>query len=67
MTQARINGDPKYESSPLVASFDVSVQDMERLSNTFQQVILYYVTPILALIVGIVIYVESKRGRKKKK
>ncbi|CAN5372082.1 hypothetical protein BH18THE2_BH18THE2_33450 [soil metagenome] len=65
--QVKINGDPKYESSPLVASFDVSVQNMEKLSNTFQQVILYYVTPILALIVGIVIYIESKRGRKTKK
>ena len=65
--QAKISGDPKYESSPLVANFDVSVQNMEKLSNTFQQVILYYVTPILALIVGIVIYIESKRGRKTKK
>ena len=65
--QVKINGDPKYEFSPLVASFDVSVQNMEKLSNTFQQVILYYVTPILALIVGIVIYIESKRGRKTKK
>jgi hypothetical protein len=65
--QAKINGDPKYESSPLIASFDVSVQNMEKLSNIFQHVILYYVNPILALIVGIVIYTESRRGRNTKK
>jgi hypothetical protein len=62
--QAKINGDPKYESRPLIASFDVSVRDMQKMMNSFQQLMLFYVTPILAGIVGIIIYAENKRGRK---
>jgi hypothetical protein len=64
--QAKINGDPKYESSPLVASFEISVQNVEKLSNFFQQVLLYYITPIMAGIIGIIIYAENIRGRRKK-
>jgi hypothetical protein len=36
--QAKINGDPRYELHPLVASFDVPVQDMQKMTNTFQQI-----------------------------
>lgn len=64
--QAKINGDPKYESRPLTAIFDVSVLDMQKMTNSFQQLMLFYVTPILAGIVGIIIYAENIRGRKRK-
>jgi hypothetical protein len=64
--QAKINGDPKYESQPLTASFDVKVQDMQMMTNFFQQIMLFYITPALAGIVGIIIYAENKRGRKRK-
>ena len=62
----KINGDPKYKSQPLIASFDVEVQDMQKMTNSFQQLMLFYVTPVLAGIVGIIIYAENRRGRKRK-
>ena len=65
--QAKINGDPKYKSQPLIASFDVKVQNMQKMTNSFQQLILFYVTPILAGIVGIIIYAENIRGRRNNK
>jgi hypothetical protein len=65
--QAKINGDPKYRSQPLIASFDVKVQDMQKMTNSFQQLMLFYVTPILAGIVGIIIYAENIRGRRNNK
>jgi hypothetical protein len=65
--QAKINGDPKYKSQPLIASFDVRVQDMQKMTNSFQQLMLFYVTPILAGIVGIIIYAENIRGRRNNK
>ncbi len=64
--QAKINGNPKYESSPLKASFDVSVQNMEKSSNLFSQIMLFYVTPIMAVIVGTIIYIDRKREKRKK-
>ena len=63
--QAKMNGDPKYESSPLIASFDVSVQDMQKLTSTFQQIMLFYLTPVLAAIVGSIIYVQHRREGKR--
>jgi hypothetical protein len=65
--QAKINGDPKYKSQPLIASFDVKLQNMQKMTNSFQQLILFYVTPILAGIVGIIIYAENIRGRRNNK
>src|SRR5919108_4176481 len=65
--QAKINGDPKYKSQPLIASFDVKVQNMQKMTNSFQQLMLFYVTPILAGIVGIIIYAENIRGRRNNK
>jgi hypothetical protein len=64
--QAKINGDPKYKSQPLMASFDVAVQDMQKMTNSFQQIMYFYVMPALAGIVGIIIYSENMRGRKRK-
>jgi hypothetical protein len=66
VVQAKINGNPKYESSPLKASFDVSVQNMEKSSNLFSQIMLFYVTPIMAVIVGTIIYMDRKREKRKK-
>ena len=63
--QAKINGDPKYKSQPLIASFDVEVQDMQKMTNTFQQIMLFYLTPVLAVIVGAIIYIEHRRGKAK--
>jgi hypothetical protein len=51
---------------PLTASFDVKVQNMQMMTNFFQQMMLFYITPALAGIVGIIIYAENKRGRKRK-
>ena len=65
--QAKINGNPKYESIPLKASFDVSVQNMEKSSNLFSQIMLFYVTPIMAVIVGTIIYIDRKRGKTKER
>ena len=63
--QARIDGDPKYEPSPLIASFDVSVHDMQQMMNSFQQLMLFYLTPVLAAIVGSIIYIQHKREGKR--
>ena len=65
--QAKINGDPKYESSPLIASFDVSVRDMEKMINSLQQIMLFYLTPALAAVVGSIIYIQHKREVKRTK
>lgn len=66
VVQAKINGNPKYESSPLKASFDISVQKLERSSNLFSQIMLFYVTPVMAVIVGTIIYIDRKREKRKK-
>ena len=65
--QAKINGDPKYESSPLIASFDVSVRGMEKMINSLQQIMLFYLTPALAAVVGSIIYIQHKREVKRTK
>ena len=63
--QAKINGDPKYETQPLIASFDVSVQDMQKLTSTLQQIMLVYLTPVLAATVGGIIYIQHRREKAK--
>jgi hypothetical protein len=66
VVQAKINGNPEYESNPLRASFDISVQNMEKSSNLFSQIMLFYVTPVMAIIVGTIIYIDRKREKRKK-
>jgi hypothetical protein len=66
VVQAKINGNPKYESNPLKASFDISVQNIEKSSNLFSQIMLFYVTPVMAVIVGTIIYIDRKREKRKK-
>jgi hypothetical protein len=38
---------------------------MHKMTNSFQQLMLFYVTPILAGIVGMIIYAENIRGRRR--
>jgi hypothetical protein len=58
--QARINGDPNYKVTPLKANFDISVISSEIPFIAW----ITYLTPILAAIVGIVIYMDfSMRKR----
>ena len=55
--QTRIQGDPKYASQPLEASFDVSAFPP---GIPLDELMLYYVTPAAAAIAGIAIYMRSR-------
>jgi len=58
--QTRINGDPKYEVNPLIANFDISVVKPGEIPFNVWVISL---TPIVAAIAGIVIYVDFfKKG-----
>ena len=56
--QTRIVGDEKYQDSPMVASFDISVGNQ---LIPFDELMLFYVTPATVAIAGIVIYLHSKK------
>lgn len=56
--QTRIAGDEKYQDSPLVASFDISVGNQ---LVPFDELMLFYVTPATAAIAGIAIYLHTKK------
>ena len=56
--QTRIAGDEKYQDSPLVASFDISVGNQ---LIPFDELMLFYVTPATAVVAGIAIYLHSKK------
>jgi hypothetical protein len=58
---ARINGDPKYEVNPLIANFDVSVVKPGEIPFIAWIISL---TPIIAAIAGIVIYMDFFKKRK---
>jgi hypothetical protein len=58
--QARINGDPKYEATPLKANFDISVINPSQIPFIVWIVSL---TPIIAAIAGIVIYIDFFKKR----
>lgn len=57
--QTRITGDEKYQATPLVASFDISVVDSSSLI-AFNELVLFYVTPVTLVITGIIIYQHVK-------
>jgi hypothetical protein len=57
---ARINGDPKYEVTPLTASFDISVVNPSEIPFIAWIISL---TPIMAAIAGIVIYIDFFKKR----
>jgi hypothetical protein len=56
--QTRITGDEKYQNTPLVASFDISVGNQ---LVPFDELMLFYVTPATAAVAGIAIYLHSKK------
>jgi hypothetical protein len=58
---ARINGDPKYEVNPLIANFDISVVKPGEIPFIAWMISL---TPIIAAIAGIVIYIDFFKKRK---
>src|SRR5215216_3476464 len=59
--QARINEDPKYEVNPLIANFDISVINANEIPFI---VWIISLTPIIAAIAGIIIYVDFFKKRK---
>jgi energy-converting hydrogenase Eha subunit A len=54
--QARIGGDTNYKNTPLIASFDTSAVNPVQVL-TFNQMMIYYLLPILALSGGIIILI----------
>jgi hypothetical protein len=58
--QARINGDPKYEVNPLKANFDISVVNPSEIPFITWIISL---TPVIAAIAGIVIYIDFFKKR----
>jgi hypothetical protein len=56
--QTRIAGDEKYQDSPLVASFDISVGNQ---LIPFDELMLFYLAPATAAVAGIAIYLHSKK------
>jgi hypothetical protein len=57
--QTRITGDEKYQVTPLVASFDIAVVDSNSLI-AFNELVLFYVTPVTLVITSIIIYQHVK-------
>ena len=56
--QTRIAGDEKYQDSPLVASFDISVGNQ---LIPFDELMLFYIAPATAAVAGLAIYLHSKK------
>jgi hypothetical protein len=56
--QTRVAGDEKYQNSPLVASFDISVGNQ---LIPFDELMLFYITPATAIVAGLAIYLHSKK------
>lgn len=56
--QTKITGDEKYQASPLVASFDISVGNQ---FIPFDELMLFYVTPAAVAIAGIAMHLHSKK------
>jgi hypothetical protein len=62
--QAKISNDPKYKNIPLTVSFDVSVVNPN--IALFEQIVIYYAIPIIALIGTVLIVLKILRRRKYK-
>lgn len=58
--QTRIQDDPKYRATPMVANFNISAMD-PRMIIPFDELMLYYVTPAAAVIAGLAVYLHSKK------
>jgi hypothetical protein len=65
--ETRIIGDPKYQSQPLTATFNLLVGD--QTAEYFQMIMLYFVTPVCAaIIIAILVYeLYWKREKTKKR
>ncbi|HEX2014514.1 MAG TPA: hypothetical protein VLA68_04730 [Nitrososphaera sp.] len=59
--QTRILGDEEYQAIPLEASFDITVDDPNRTTIPFDELMLFFVTPAAVAIAGIAIYLHSKK------
>jgi hypothetical protein len=57
--QTRIAGDEKYQATPLVASFDIAVGDPRSLIP-FDELMLFYVTPVTLVVTGVMIYLHVR-------
>ena len=58
--QTRITGDEKYQTTPLEASFDLTVENPNGLRIPIEELMLFYITPAAIAIAGIAIYLHSK-------
>lgn len=56
----RITDDERYEATPLVASFEVTVADPNMLIP-FDELMLFYVTPPTVAAAGIAIYLHTRK------
>jgi hypothetical protein len=56
--QTRISGDAKYQTTPLEASFDISIGNQ---LIAFDELMLLYITPAAVTIAGITLYLHSKK------
>jgi hypothetical protein len=61
--ETRIIGDPKYQTQPLTATFDLVVGD--QTAEYFKMIMLYFVTPICAAIIIAILIYELYWKRKK--
>lgn len=57
--QSKINGDPVYSEKPLIVDFDLPVKS-NFSSTTFTEILTYYLTPALAVLAGIAVYLRMK-------
>jgi hypothetical protein len=66
--ETRIIGDPKYQSQPLTATFDLIVGD--QTAENFRMIMLYFVSPICAALILVILiyelYWKKKRTKEKR-
>jgi len=58
--ETRIQDDPVYRASPLVADFPITALDPHQVIP-FDELMLFYVTPAAAVIAGLAVYLHSKK------
>jgi hypothetical protein len=58
--KTRIQDDPVYRASPLVADFPITALDPHQVIP-FDELMLFYVTPAAAVIAGLAVYLHSKK------
>lgn len=58
--ETRVQDDPVYQASPLVAEFPITALDPHQVIP-FDELMLFYVTPAAAVIAGLAVYLHSKK------